>query len=76
MRPWIRIGKNLPFKRKLFVYSVLLSLVPVFIMGMMASYITSSSILEEVEHNHQIILNQLETQVDFFMKELDNSSLH
>ncbi|GIP33359.1 cache domain-containing protein [Paenibacillus sp. J2TS4] len=75
MKQWIRLGGNMPFKRKLFIYSVLLSLVPVFFMGMVASYITSSSILEEVEQNHQIILNQLETQVDFFMKGLDSSSL-
>ncbi|GGD80188.1 helix-turn-helix domain-containing protein [Paenibacillus nasutitermitis] len=75
MSGWLPFGKRLTFKRKLLIYSVLLSLVPVFIMGMVSSYVTTSSILKEVEQNHRIILNQLEMQVDSFMKGLDESSL-
>ncbi|MNI04624.1 HTH-type transcriptional regulator YesS [compost metagenome] len=75
MSGWLPFGKRLTFKRKLLIYSVLLSLVPVFIMGMVSSYVTTSSILKEVEHNHRIILNQLEMQVDSFMKRLEESSL-
>ncbi|MBP1989024.1 helix-turn-helix domain-containing protein [Paenibacillus eucommiae] len=75
MRTWMGLGKNLSFKRKLLVYSVLLSLVPVFIMGTVSSYMTTSSILDEVEQNHRIILKQLAAQVDSFMSGLDRSSL-
>jgi AraC-like DNA-binding protein len=66
---------DLPYKRKLYVYSVTLSLVPVLTLGLVSSYVSTTSVQEEVERNHKIILKQLETQVDSFLFSLDQASL-
>jgi hypothetical protein len=60
---------------KAVVFSLLMSIVPVLLLGMIASYIMARSIQEEVNTNHQIILKQLEVQVDAFMQSLDKTSL-
>lgn len=74
-RKAIRTLIDLPYRRKLYVYSVVLSLVPVLALGLVSSYVSTNSIQEEVERNHRIILRQLETQVDTFLMSLDQASL-
>ncbi|WP_158560654.1 helix-turn-helix domain-containing protein [Paenibacillus contaminans] len=66
---------TMPYKRKLFVYSVILSLVPVLILGLISSSIATGSIQEEVDRNHNHILKQLEVQVDDYIRSLDRASL-
>jgi two-component system response regulator YesN len=66
---------HITFRQKLFAFSLLMSIVPVLLLGMIASYIMARSIQEEVNTNHQIILKQLEVQVDAFMQSLDKTSL-
>lgn len=75
MRRWIDAAKNVSYKRKLFIYSILLSLLPVCTLGMISAHIASVNIQEEVNSNHRLIMNQLEIQVDAFLREMDKASL-
>lgn len=75
MRKWSSYVRSGSYRKKLFVYSILFSLVPVFILGMLSAYITSASIQEEVDNNQQIILRQLEVQVNGFVRSMDRESL-
>jgi two-component system response regulator YesN len=72
-----RLGflKKISFKKRLLLYSLLFSVIPVFVLGTLSAYITSSSIQNEVNRNHQITLKQIEYQVDTFLKRLDYSSI-
>ena len=67
--------KTLSFKRKLIAYSLLLSIVPVLGMGLFSAYYTLASIQEEVERNHQIVLEQTQYQLDQFIKNLEMTAI-
>lgn len=72
---WVReILENITFKRKLILFSIFLSMVPVLIVGLLTSYMVRGSIQEEVNRNHQIILKQIESQVDTFFKSIERSA--
>ncbi|WP_167859774.1 AraC family transcriptional regulator [Paenibacillus cymbidii] len=78
MRSRARNGRtriDTTYKRRLIAFSLLLGIVPVLVIGLLSSYLTSRSIREEVARNHQIILKQLDIQVDAFMRSLDRTSL-
>ncbi|MDF2658007.1 MAG: transcriptional regulator, AraC family protein [Paenibacillus sp.] len=63
------------FKRKLLAYSILLSIVPVLLIGA-ASYTISGKILQkEVDEKNQFILSQTERQFVSFLKDLDFASI-
>jgi AraC-like DNA-binding protein len=70
-----RLFKNTTFKRKLYLYSLLLCIVPVLVLGTVSSTIASRMVQEEVDHNHQIILGQIQFQVDRFLQTLEKSSI-
>jgi AraC-like DNA-binding protein len=71
----LRLLPNTTFKRKLYMYSLLLCIVPVLALGTVSSTIASRMVQEEVDHNHQIILRQIQLQVDRFLQTLEKSSL-
>ncbi|WP_249730350.1 helix-turn-helix domain-containing protein [Paenibacillus sp. J2TS4] len=71
----IRFLKQISFKRKLLMYSLLLSVIPVTLLGLISSYLAGSSVQEEVDRNHRIILKQIEYQMDGILKSLEASSL-
>lgn len=71
----IRLWRRMSFKKKLLVYSLLLSVIPVMLLGLISSYMAGSSVQEEVDRNHRIILKQMEYQMDGILKSLDASSL-
>lgn len=75
MARWINDLKNVTFKRRLLLYSILLSIIPVFVLGTLSAHIASSTIQNEVNQNHQNTLRQIINQVDLFMKNLENSSI-
>ncbi|WP_135557372.1 helix-turn-helix domain-containing protein [Paenibacillus cymbidii] len=66
---------NLSFRQKLLLFSTVMSIVPVLVLGILSSVVTTESIQAEVNRNHQVILQQLEDQVDSFMRSLDKASL-
>jgi AraC-like DNA-binding protein len=66
---------NTTFKRKLYLYSLLLSIVPVLVLGTISSTIASRMVQGEVDHNHQIILRQIQLQVDRFLQTLEKASI-
>ncbi|QNK56996.1 AraC family transcriptional regulator [Paenibacillus sp. PAMC21692] len=70
-----RLLGNTTFKHKLFLYSLLLCIVPVLILGTVSSTIASRMVQEEVDHNHQIILRQIQFQVDRFLQTLEKASI-
>lgn len=63
------------FKRKLFFYSLLISLLPVLIIGTVSSRMAAGMIRQEVNHNHQIILQEVQRQVEAFWSSLDTASI-
>lgn len=72
MLPWI---KRASFKRKIFVYMFLLSIVPLLVLGTFSTLSTAKIVQEEVDHNHQIILRQFQYQINDFLKKLESASL-
>ncbi|MFK7694616.1 helix-turn-helix domain-containing protein [Paenibacillus sp. HJGM_3] len=63
------------FKRKMLAVIVLLSIAPIPLFGLFSYYTVSSSVKEEVDRNHQMILSQIEQHVDAFLQSLGKSSL-
>lgn len=70
-----RLFQKTTFKRKLYLYSLLLCIVPVLLLGTVSSVIASRMVQEEVDHNHQIILRQIQLQVDHFLQALDKATI-
>ncbi|WP_409345268.1 helix-turn-helix domain-containing protein [Paenibacillus sp. MBLB4367] len=66
---------RLTFKQKLIIFSVIISTLPVLILGLSSSYIVQKSIQEEVDTNHQTVLKQIEFQLNNFVKNLQISAL-
>lgn len=63
------------FKRKLFFYSLIISLLPVFIIGFLSSRMAAVMIRDEVNRNHQFILQEVQRQVEAFWEDLDTASI-
>ncbi|RKN85805.1 AraC family transcriptional regulator [Paenibacillus ginsengarvi] len=70
-----RLFRKTTFKRKLYLYSLLLCIVPVLLLGSVSSWLASRMVQDEVDHNHQIILRQIQLQVDHFLQTLDKASI-
>ncbi|MEF3313294.1 helix-turn-helix domain-containing protein [Paenibacillus sp. GYB004] len=70
-----RLFRSLPFQKKLLLSSLLLSVLPVLLLGSAASYFAASSIQDEVNAKHASTLRQLESQVDSLLKRLDYMSI-
>ncbi|GAA3403142.1 helix-turn-helix domain-containing protein [Paenibacillus hodogayensis] len=68
------LGK-LSFQRKLLLSSLLLSVLPVLLLGTAASFVASTSIQAEVNAKHDTMLRQIEFQVDSQLKRLDYMSI-
>ncbi|WP_158289666.1 helix-turn-helix domain-containing protein [Paenibacillus flagellatus] len=71
----IRLFRDLPFHKKLLVSSLLLSVLPVLLLGTAASFVASTSIQGEANAKHEATLRQIELQVDSLLKRLDYLSI-
>lgn len=67
---------SLSFRRKLLLYSLLLSVLPVLTVGLLSSSIASSSVQHEVDQNHRYMLNQMQVQLNQFMKSIHTNSIY
>lgn len=67
---------KMSFKRKLLIYTLLFSIAPVVIVGMISSYIITVNISEEVERSHQTTLEQIKFQLDQFGANLQLASIY
>lgn len=67
---------KLNFKKRLLLFSLAISIVPVLVLGLLTSYYVSSLVQSEANRNHEISLNQLRNQVDAYMEKLGNVSKH
>lgn len=63
------------YKRILFLYGLLLGIVPVIALGLISSHIASKSIQEEVNLRHETVLNQIEYKMNSFFQRMVMSSL-
>ncbi|MDF2668914.1 MAG: helix-turn-helix protein [Paenibacillus sp.] len=72
MQFWL---KQTTYKRKLFLFVLLMSIVPVILLGMFSSLFAAKMVQKEVDHNHQIILAQIQYQIDSFLQTLERNSL-
>ncbi|MDF2815855.1 MAG: AraC family transcriptional regulator, partial [Paenibacillus sp.] len=66
---------KLSFKRKLTLFSLLLSIAPVLIVGLSSSYLTARSMQNEVNTNHTAALNQIQFQMNNLIKSLHITSI-
>lgn len=53
----------------------MMSIVPVILLGMFSSVFAAKMVQREVDHNHQIILSQIQYQIDGFLQTLEKNSL-
>ncbi|OUS70632.1 hypothetical protein B1748_28215 [Paenibacillus sp. MY03] len=76
MRPTrnLHYSKNLTFKHRLMLIVLLLSVIPVFVLGMFSSNNAASIVQQEVDRNHLMVLRQIQYQFDQFMKSMDRAS--
>ncbi len=65
----------LTFKRRLVIYSILISTIPVLLVGWLATAIASRSIQEEVHLNHQMLLKQIEYRLEQMMNNLNTQAV-
>lgn len=70
--PWFR---NTSFKKKLFIYSLVISLLPVGLTGTIVAQMAAGAIQDEVNENHRMILQEMQRQVDSFWAEIDKVSI-
>lgn len=75
MKPIVAKLSQMTYKRKLLAYSLLISIVPVILIGWGSSYLMAKSIQEEVDHTQQIILKQIQNQLNTFISDLNISSI-
>ncbi|WP_245375660.1 helix-turn-helix domain-containing protein [Paenibacillus eucommiae] len=66
---------RLSFKKKLMLFSLLFSLIPVLLLGSAASMLASHSIQSEVNGKHDIALRQIADQVDSVLKRMEYLSI-
>lgn len=74
----IKLFRNIlmpSYKRILFFYCLLLSIVPVIALGLISSHIAANSIQEEVNLRHETVLNQIEYKMNSFFQKMVMSSL-
>ncbi|UNK18847.1 AraC family transcriptional regulator [Paenibacillus sp. N3/727] len=74
-RRFIGKKKKASFKRILYFYTLILSIVPVLLLGIVSSSIAMNAVQEEVNHNHQVVLNQVQYQADRFLQMIDTDSI-
>ncbi|QNK57229.1 helix-turn-helix domain-containing protein [Paenibacillus sp. PAMC21692] len=67
--------RQMTFRRKILLYSIVLSLCPVLVMGFLFTVITTNGIQREVNHNQEIVLSQLESEINRYMLSIDAASL-
>ncbi|MFD0959103.1 helix-turn-helix domain-containing protein [Paenibacillus chungangensis] len=66
---------RLTFHTKLLMTSLLLSVIPLLLLGSGAAYIASSAIQKEANAKHEATLNQIKQQIDTLLKQLDYLSI-
>ncbi|MBO9610343.1 MAG: AraC family transcriptional regulator [Paenibacillaceae bacterium] len=67
--------KRISFKYQLVVFAILLSTVPVIVLGFVASWLMGSNLQKESERNDQIVLGQVQDRVDAYFRSLEQISL-
>ncbi|WP_127582915.1 helix-turn-helix domain-containing protein [Paenibacillus koleovorans] len=70
-----KLEKPWSFKRKLTAFSILISIIPVFILGFVSAHMAARSIQEEVDRNHQLALKQIEFQINNIISNLNIFSI-
>lgn len=67
--------KKVSFKKKVIAFALLMSLVPVVLLGFICSYLFSESLQEEVDLHQQSILKHFEAQLNTYMARIDQISV-
>mgnify|MGYP001476050292 CR=1 FL=1 len=75
MRKWVYRVRTMPFKQKLILYSLFLSLIPVLVVGSVSASLASRSIQNEVDQSHQRMLTDIQRQLSRFMVDLQIASI-
>ncbi len=70
-----RLFGRTTFKKKLFYYSLVISIVPLLLVGMVSSWISSREVQKEVNNSQRIILKQVQRSVDQTLRSLDKASI-
>lgn len=70
-RPF-RMASSLSFKQRLLVYLLLLSSIPVALMGVLSAYSTSRIIQQQAVQSNALMLKQTEKELNSFFKKIDD----
>ncbi|WJH33884.1 hypothetical protein N6H14_28480 [Paenibacillus sp. CC-CFT747] len=73
---WLNKLRPVSFQRKLLGYSLIVSIVPVLLVGLLSSFLASRSLQNEVNGNHKYMLDQVEKQLSQFIASLRVSSIN
>lgn len=68
-------GKRFSFKSKLIAFTMMVSAVPVILLGFISSYIFSKSLQREVDLHQQSILKNFESQLNNYLSRIDEISI-
>jgi two-component system response regulator YesN len=71
----LKTVQNLSFKRKILIYSFIISVFPVILMGMFSSSMAANAVQNEVDSNHRLLLNQIQHDLSDFIKRLQMTSI-
>ncbi|WP_235886218.1 AraC family transcriptional regulator [Paenibacillus cymbidii] len=71
---WPKV-KAMPYKRKLMLFSIVISITPVIIVGFVSSRIAARSIQDQVNLNHRLLLRQIEYKLNQMIENLNIHSI-
>lgn len=74
-RPWRGLRKPMTYKTKLLLYSLVLGVLPIFLLGSISSGLMKQSIQTEVNNHHQNVLRQLKERIDDMLLGLERTSV-
>ncbi|MBO9606346.1 MAG: helix-turn-helix domain-containing protein [Paenibacillaceae bacterium] len=66
---------SLSYRQKLMAFSLVLSIVPVLVLGLISSYLFASSLQKEVDSRQYSDLKHMQTQFDTYVARMDQTSL-
>ncbi|MDF2671239.1 MAG: hypothetical protein K0R67_3545, partial [Paenibacillus sp.] len=71
----MKVPRKVSYRKKVIAFALLMSIVPVVLLGFISSYLFSESLQEEVDQHQQSILKHFEAQLNTYLARIDQISL-
>lgn len=66
-----KLLKKISYKKKIIIFSIFISIVPLLLLGIVATRITVTSVQNQVDKGHQAYLKQIDYQLNTLVKNID-----